>query len=83
MLAMKGAKLRERRLALELTQQALADKLKVTQNTVARWEREEMAIPGFLHLALSWIEHESTEGESVNSAAKKSPGKRPFSGKAG
>ena len=64
MLSMKGAKLRERRLALGWTQQALADKLKVTQNTVARWEREEMAIPGFLNLALNWIELEAEKGAS-------------------
>jgi transcriptional regulator with XRE-family HTH domain len=70
MLAMKGAKLRERRLALGLTQQALGDKLKVAQNTVARWEREEMAMPGFLHLALKWIEWEAEKG------ASKSPSKR-------
>ena len=68
---MKGPKLRERRLALGLTQQALADKLKVTQNTVARWEREEMAITGFLHLAINWIELEAAQ-----SAASKSAGKR-------
>jgi transcriptional regulator with XRE-family HTH domain len=61
---MKGAKLRERRLALGLTQQALADKLEVTQNTVARWERDEMANPGFLHLALKWIEYEAAKGTS-------------------
>jgi transcriptional regulator with XRE-family HTH domain len=64
MLAMKGPKLRERRQALGLTQQALADKLKVTQNTVARWEREEMAIPGFLHLAINWIELEAAKDAS-------------------
>lgn len=62
---MKGAKLRERRLALGLTQQGLASKLKVSRNTVARWEREEMAIPGFLHLALKTLESEA-EKESKN-----------------
>jgi transcriptional regulator with XRE-family HTH domain len=70
MLAMKGAKLRERRLALGLTQQALGDKLEVSRNTVARWERDEMANPGFLHLALKWIEWEAEKD------ASKSPGKR-------
>jgi DNA-binding transcriptional regulator YiaG len=69
--AMTGANLRERRLALGLTQQGLADKLEVSRNTVARWERDEMAIPGFLHLALNTI-----ECESAKSAASKSPGKR-------
>jgi transcriptional regulator with XRE-family HTH domain len=33
-------------LALGLTQQGLASKLKVSRNTVARRERDEMAIPG-------------------------------------
>jgi transcriptional regulator with XRE-family HTH domain len=58
---MKGAKLRERRLALGLTQQGLASKLKVSRNTVARWERDEMAIPGFLHLALKTLECEAAK----------------------
>ena len=58
---MKGAKLRERRVALGLTQQGLASKLKVSRNTVARWERDEMAIPGFLHLALKTLECESAK----------------------
>ena len=59
---MKGAILRERRLALGLSQQGLADKLEVSRNTVARWEREEMANPGFLNLALKWIEYEAAKG---------------------
>jgi transcriptional regulator with XRE-family HTH domain len=61
---MKGAKLRERRIALGLTQQGLASKLKVSRNTVARWEREEMAIPGFLHLALKTLECEAAKSSS-------------------
>lgn len=65
---MKGAKLRERRLAMALTQQGLASKLKVSRNTVARWERGEMAIPGFLHLALKTLECEAAK-------AIKNPGK--------
>jgi len=55
---MKGAKLRERRQSLGLTQQRLADRLEVSRNTIARWEREERAIPGFLDLALKTIERE-------------------------
>jgi len=69
MLAMKGAKLREWRLALGLTQQELADKLEVSRNTVARWERDEMAIPGFLHLALKSIECEA-EKTSIGAKGK-------------
>lgn len=44
-----------------LTQQGLANKLKVTRNTVARWERDEMTIPGFLHLALKTLECEAAK----------------------
>jgi transcriptional regulator with XRE-family HTH domain len=61
---MKGAKLRERRLALGLSQQGLADKLEVSRNTVARWERDEFPNPGFLNLALKWIEWEAEKGAS-------------------
>jgi len=63
---MKGAKLRERRLALGLTQQGLAGKLKVSRNTVARWERDEMAIPGFLHLALKTLECEAAKAAKTS-----------------
>jgi transcriptional regulator with XRE-family HTH domain len=68
---MKGAKLRERRVALGLTQQGLADKLEVSRNTVARWERDEMAIPGFLHLALRSIESEAAKGPAKNRQPKR------------
>ena len=61
---MKGAKLRERRLALGFTQQQLADKLDVSRNTVARWERDEMAIPGFLNLALKTLECEAAKANN-------------------
>ena len=67
---MKGTKLRERRVALGLTQQGLADKLEVSRNTVARWERDEMAIPGFLHLALKSIESDEAKGTADNSQPK-------------
>ncbi len=55
---MRGAKLRERRLSLGLTQERLAEHLGVTRNTIARWEREERAIPSYLDLALKTIERE-------------------------
>lgn len=71
MRGMKGTKLRERRVALGLTQQGLADKLEVSRNTVARWERDEMAIPGFLHLALKSIEYEAEKGAANKSQAKR------------
>lgn len=68
---MKGTELRERRVALGLTQQGLADKLEVTRNTVARWERDEMAIPGFLHLALKSIESDTSKGAANIGQAKR------------
>lgn len=68
---MNAAKLRERRKALGLTQQALGDLLGVAQNSVARWEREEVPIPPFLHLALNWIELEAEKGASKSDAKGK------------
>lgn len=53
---MNGKELKEKRKQMELTQEQLADELQVTSNTVARWERDEMKIPPFLHLALETIE---------------------------
>jgi len=41
---MKGQELRRLRLGMKLTQKQLAEKLGVTENTVARWERNEMKI---------------------------------------
>jgi len=41
---MKGEELRRLRLKMKLTQKQLAEKLGVTENTVARWERNEMKI---------------------------------------
>jgi transcriptional regulator with XRE-family HTH domain len=53
---MNGKELKEKRKELEFTQEQLANELQVTANTVARWERDEMKIPPFLHLALETIE---------------------------
>ena len=53
---MNGKELKEKRNELSLTQEQLAKELNVTGNTVARWERDEMKIPPFLHLALETIE---------------------------
>ena len=53
---MNGKELKEKRNELTLTQEQLAKELNVTSNTVARWERGEMKIPPFLHLALETIE---------------------------
>lgn len=42
---MRGTALRRVRKALGLTQVAFAQRLGVTGNTVARWERDEVGIP--------------------------------------
>ncbi|MBI3977409.1 MAG: helix-turn-helix domain-containing protein [Chloroflexi bacterium] len=51
---MTGAKLRQRRLALGLSQEKLAQLLGVSANTIARWERGELGIrhPAMLGRAL-------------------------------
>jgi transcriptional regulator with XRE-family HTH domain len=41
---MNGKQLRSLRRKLELTQKQLAEKLAVSSNTVARWERDEVPI---------------------------------------
>lgn len=41
---MKGRTLRIIRTRLGLTQKAMAERIGVTKNTVARWERNEMTI---------------------------------------
>jgi len=40
----KGPEMRRLRRKMGLTQKQLGDKLGVTENTVARWEREEVKI---------------------------------------
>lgn len=52
---MNGTELREKRKALGYTQEELATVLGVSANTVARWERDEVAFPPFLELALKAI----------------------------
>ncbi len=42
---MDGKELRKRRDQMNLTQVELAEELGVTSNTVARYERDELAIP--------------------------------------
>lgn len=59
---MDGKELRERREALEMTQEQLATALGVKANTVARWERGERGIPPHLPLALKTVESEKKKG---------------------
>lgn len=61
---MKGRELLRRRAGLEMSQAKLASELGVSRNTVARWEREEMKIPGrMLDLALRALELEKLASE--------------------
>ena len=57
---MTGAELRKRRLSLGMTQKALAARLGIPTNTIARWERGELTIEHgqLLRLALERVELE-------------------------
>ncbi len=59
---MTGKQLLARRKRFGLTQKALAKLLGVARNTVARWEREEISVPSFLHLALESAEANRDRG---------------------
>lgn len=53
---MEGDKLKEKRIALGLTQAQLAEILDVKPNTVARWERGLLSVPRTVELAMETIE---------------------------
>lgn len=53
---MSGEELKSYREKLGLTQEQLAEALKVASNTVSRWERNDRAIPPYLSLAIETIE---------------------------
>ncbi len=53
---MEGDKLREKRIALGLTQVQLAEILEVKPNTVARWERGLLSVPRTVKLAMETVE---------------------------
>lgn len=73
---MTGAELRSRRKALGLTQNDLASQLEVSANTVARWERDEMGMPGMIDLALKSIECKMAQQTDKKRPAKKPAGKK-------
>ncbi len=53
---MEGDALREKRIALGLTQVQLAEILDVKPNTVARWERGLLSVPRTVELAMETVE---------------------------
>lgn len=71
MTEMTGEELKTRRTLLGLTQREMAEALQVSPNTVARWEREEMGMPGMIALALERLEAEAAPRKSANSGKKK------------
>jgi len=58
---MTGKELKEWRKQRGLSQAALAQKLGVFRETVARWEIGARPIPSFLPLAIRWLETELEE----------------------
>ena len=58
-----GEEIRAARAAADLTQAQLAEKLGVTKNTVARWERGEMEPTGlYLVIVRRWLAREAKRG---------------------
>lgn len=53
---MDGTQFRVRRRKLKMTQETIAEKIGVSANTVARWERDELPISRTVELALKAIE---------------------------
>ena len=54
---MNGKTLRIIRIHLDLTQEEMADKMGVTTNTIARWERDEVPInETAIKLALTFLD---------------------------
>lgn len=53
-----------------LSQSGLASQLQVSVNTVARWERDEIAIPPYLELALAELKHRIAKEPVTPSSAE-------------
>ncbi len=63
---MKGEEIREQRKELELTQVELGERLDVSGNTIARWERGEVSFehPEMLRLALTALREQLKSGSA-------------------
>lgn len=59
---MDGDELKEKRVALGLTQAELAEILDVKPNTVARWERGLLSVPRTVELAMEAVERRYKKG---------------------
>jgi transcriptional regulator with XRE-family HTH domain len=59
---MRGEELKEKRIALGLTQAQLAEILDVKPNTVARWERGLLSVPRTVELAMEAVERMYKKG---------------------
>jgi transcriptional regulator with XRE-family HTH domain len=59
---MRGDELKEKRVALGLTQAQLAEILEVKPNTVARWERGLLSVPRTVELAMEAVERMYKKG---------------------
>jgi transcriptional regulator with XRE-family HTH domain len=66
-----GRELRARRIALDLTQSELGEALEVSTNTVARWERGEVGVPGMTDLALKTLESKRVRPHTKRPVTKK------------
>lgn len=65
--------IKQRRVNLELSQTQLAEKLSVSQNTIARWERGELEPkhPGMLILAFQALEQSYIKPQTQAELAKR------------
>lgn len=73
---MKPKELKSIRIAMGLTQEELADRLRITRNSVARMERGEMIITPPMALLISYVAREAGV-DAVNPAR----GRKPAQGK--
>lgn len=80
---MTPADLKACRAKLGLTQAELAAYLKVAPNTVARWEREVLALPPFLSLALETVAFQVEEKNRQRGPGRPPKRRRPTPGTGG
>jgi transcriptional regulator with XRE-family HTH domain len=67
---MEGEQLKNDRLAMGLTQGELGELLGVNWTTISRWERGQMAIPSYLHLAIAFLKLQAEQAGKRTARAK-------------